>query len=96
MAQVVVIGSGIAGLFAALRLDKAGHEVTIITKQRPKDSSTNWAQGGIAGILDKTDGEGKQAHIADTLAAGDGLCNEEVVRLVVEEAGDRILSLIHI
>ena len=94
MAQVVVIGSGIAGLFAALRLDKAGHEVTIITKQRPKDSSTNWAQGGIAGILDKTDGEGKQAHIADTLAAGDGLCNEEVVRLVVEEAGDRIRDLL--
>ena len=90
MSRIVVIGSGIAGLFAALRLDEAGHDVVIITKQRPKDSSTNWAQGGIAGILDKTDGEGKDAHISDTLAAGDGLCDETVVRLVVEEAGDRI------
>ena len=78
MSRVVVIGSGIAGLFAALRLDNAGHEVVIITKQRPKDSSTNWAQGGIAGILDKTDGEGKEAHIADTLACGDGMCDEAV------------------
>ena len=96
MSRVVVIGSGIAGLFAALRLDNAGHEVVIITKQRPKDSSTNWAQGGIAGILDKTDGEGKEAHIADTLACGDGMCDEAVVRLVVEEAGDRIRDLLEV
>lgn len=96
MSRIVVIGSGIAGLFAALRLDEAGHEVVIITKQRPKDSSTNWAQGGIAGILDKTDGVGKDAHISDTLAAGDGLCNETVVRLVVEEAGDRIRDLLEV
>ena len=68
MSRIVVIGSGIAGLFAALRLDEAGHDVVIITKQRPKDSSTNWAQGGIAGILDKTDGMGKDAHISDTLS----------------------------
>ena len=92
----MVIGSGIAGLFAALRLDEAGHEVVVITKQRPKDSSTNWAQGGIAGILDKTDGEGKDAHISDTLEAGDGLCDESVVRLVVEEAGDRIRDLLEV
>ena len=96
MSRVVVIGSGIAGLFAALRLDNAGHDVVIITKQRPKDSSTNWAQGGIAGILDKTDGEGKEAHIADTLACGDGMCDEAVVRLVVEEAGDRIRDLLDV
>ena len=96
MSRVIIIGSGIAGLFAALRLDKAGHEVIIITKQRPEDSSTNWAQGGIAGILDKTDGEGMNAHINDTLSSGDGLCNEEVVRCVVEEAGDRIRDLLSI
>ncbi len=94
MSRIVIIGSGIAGLFAALRLDEAGHEVIIVTKQRPKDSSTNWAQGGIAGILDKTDGEGMEAHIADTLSCGDGLCNEEIVRCVVEEAGDRIRDLL--
>ena len=96
MSRVIIIGSGIAGLFAALRLDKAGHEVIIITKQRPTDSSTNWAQGGIAGILDKTDGEGMEAHIKDTLSCGDGLCNEEIVRCVVEEAGDRIRDLLSI
>mgnify|MGYP001254555758 FL=1 len=94
MSRVVIIGSGIAGLFAALKLEEAGHDVIIITKQRPEDSSTNWAQGGIAGILDKTDGKGMEAHIADTLSSGDGLCNEEIVRCVVEEAGDRIRDLL--
>ena len=96
MSKVIIIGSGIAGLFASLRLDEAGHEVIIITKQRPKDSSTNWAQGGIAGILDKTDGEGMKAHIKDTIACGDGLCNQEIVRCVVEDAGDRIRDLLSI
>ena len=96
MSRVIIIGSGIAGLFAALRLDEAGHEVIIVTKQRPEDSSTNWAQGGIAGILDKTDGDGMKSHIEDTLSCGDGLCNEEIVRCVVEEAGDRIRDLLSI
>ena len=96
MSRVVIIGSGIAGLFAALRLSDAGHSVIVITKQRPVDSSTNWAQGGIAAILDKTDGEGMDAHINDTILSGDGLCNEEIVRCVVEEAGDRIRDLLSI
>lgn len=94
MPKIVVIGSGIAGLFAALRLSEAGNQVTIITKERSVDSSTNWAQGGIAGILDKTDGEGKESHITDTLVAGDGLCDRTVVQCVVEEAGDRIRDLL--
>ncbi|HJL97915.1 MAG TPA: FAD-dependent oxidoreductase [Candidatus Poseidoniaceae archaeon] len=96
MARIVIIGSGIAGLFAALRLADAGHNVTVITKQRPVDSSTNWAQGGIAAILDKTDGLGLQSHITDTLASGDGLCDEEVVRRVIEESGARIHDLLNI
>tara|TARA_B100001142_G_scaffold313521_1_gene350073 strand:- start:336 stop:1967 length:1632 start_codon:yes stop_codon:yes gene_type:complete len=96
MARIVIIGSGIAGLFASLRLADAGHTVTVITKQRPVDSSTNWAQGGIAAILDKTDGVGLESHIADTLASGDGLCDEEVVRRVIEEAGARIHDLLNI
>ena len=90
----MVIGSGIAGLFAALKLSEKGHDITIITKERSVDSSTNWAQGGIAGILDKTNGEAMNSHIMDTLAAGDGLCDENVVRCVVEEAGDRIRDLL--
>ena len=94
MSKIVVIGSGIAGLFAALKLSEGGHDITIITKERSVDSSTNWAQGGIAGILDKTDGEAMNSHILDTLTAGDGLCDENVVRCVVEEAGDRIRDLL--
>ena len=96
MARIVIIGSGIAGLFAALRLADADHTVTVITKQRPIDSSTNWAQGGIAAILDKTDGVGLESHIEDTLASGDGLCDEEVVRRVIEESGARIHDLLNI
>lgn len=96
MARIVIIGSGIAGLFAALRLADSGHEVTVITKQRPIDSSTNWAQGGIAAILDKTDGEGLDSHIRDTLTSGDGMCDEEVVRSVIEESGARIHDLLNI
>ncbi|HIF45883.1 MAG TPA: L-aspartate oxidase [Candidatus Poseidoniales archaeon] len=96
MSRVVIIGSGIAGLFAALHLADAGKEVVVITKQRPEDSNTNWAQGGIAGIIDKTDGVGKQSHIDDTLASGDGICDPNVVKIVVEEAGDRIRDLLSI
>jgi L-aspartate oxidase len=94
MAHIVIIGSGIAGLFAASRLADAGHDVTVATKQRTKDSSTNWAQGGIAAILDKTNEEGKEAHVQDTLLSGDGQCDEAVVRSVIEEAGERIQDLI--
>ena len=60
MTRIAIIGSGIAGLFSALKLANSGHYITIITKQRVKDSSTNWAQGGIAGILDKTNNSGKR------------------------------------
>lgn len=96
MAHVVIIGSGIAGLFAASQLADAGHEVTVATKQRTKDSSTNWAQGGIAAILDKTNTEGMEAHVQDTLTSGDGECDEDVVRSIIAEAGERINDLIAI
>ena len=96
LAHVAIVGSGIAGLFAALRLGDAGHTVTVITKQRPTDSSTNWAQGGIAAILDKTDGIGLESHIKDTLESGDGLCDERVVRSIIEEASERIQDLLTI
>jgi len=96
MSDIAIIGSGIAGLFSALKLANAGHEVTVITKQRLKDSSTNWAQGGIAGILDKTDIGGKESHIEDTLKSGDGLCNESMVREVIEGAAECIFELVNI
>ena len=96
LAHIAIIGSGIAGLFAASKLADAGHRVTVITKKRPKDSSTNWAQGGIAAILDKTNREGMEAHVQDTLRCGDGACDETVVRSIIEEAGERIQDLIQI
>ena len=91
VAEVVVVGSGIAGLFIATRCARAGLDTVVITKKNLSDSSTNWAQGGIAAALDPDDIE---AHIADTIAAGGGLCDEEVVRFVVEEANDRIKDLV--
>ena len=96
MSDIAIIGSGIAGLFSALKLANAGHKVTVITKQRLKDSSTNWAQGGIAGILDKTDIGAKESHIEDTLKSGDGLCNESMVREVIEGAAECIFELVNI
>ena len=96
MAHVVIIGSGIAGLFTACKLADAGHEVTVVTKQRPKDSSTNWAQGGIAAILDKTNEDGMESHDQDTLKSGDDACDEDVVRSIISEAGERIVDLINI
>ena len=96
MAHIAIIGSGIAGLFAASQLADAGHDVTVITKKRPKDSSTNWAQGGVAAILDKTNVEGMESHVQDTLRSGDGVCDEAVVRSIISEAGDRIMDLIRI
>ena len=94
MSKVIVIGSGIAGLFSAIKLAEHDHEVHILTKQQPEDSSTNWAQGGIAAILDKTNRDGIEAHIHDTIICGNGMCDENIVRLVVEEAGDRIRDLL--
>ena len=92
--DVAVIGSGIAGLFLALRCFRAGLSVAIVTKKSPSTSSTNWAQGGIAGVLEVDDEEALEAHVRDTLASGGGLCDEGVVRSVVAEAAMRIRDLI--
>jgi L-aspartate oxidase len=77
----LVIGSGIAGLLYALRVADHG-PVAIVTKKQAVDSATNWAQGGIAAVLDPEDSF--EDHLRDTLAAGAGLCHEPVVRHVVE------------
>jgi L-aspartate oxidase len=87
----LVIGSGIAGLTFALKAARYG-KVTIITKSVIADSNTKYAQGGIAAVFSEPDNFEK--HIRDTLIAGDGICNEEVVRLVVQEAPARIQDLI--
>ncbi|HST64967.1 MAG TPA: L-aspartate oxidase [Mycobacteriales bacterium] len=90
--DVVVVGSGIAGLSAALHARAAGHAVTVVTKVNIEDGSTRWAQGGIAAALDPADSPA--AHRADTLEAGVGLCDEAAVTVLVEEGPGRVRELI--
>lgn len=87
----LVIGSGIAGLTFALKAARFG-KVTIVTKALLEDSNTKYAQGGIASVMYPPDNFEK--HIRDTMVAGDGFCNEAVVRMVVEEAPERIKDLV--
>jgi L-aspartate oxidase len=87
----LVIGSGIAGLSFALEAAEHGR-VTIVTKKSTAESATNYAQGGIAAVIDRDDSF--EAHVADTLDAGAGLCREEVVRFVVERGPGAVHRLI--
>ncbi|WP_456385008.1 L-aspartate oxidase [Desulfolithobacter sp.] len=90
-ADVLVVGSGVAGLSFALKV--AGRcQVTLITKKDRVDTATNLAQGGVAAVLSGRDST--ELHLADTLRSGDGLCNEDVVRLVVEEGPERVRELV--
>ena len=87
----IIIGSGIAGLYSALLAIEFGN-VLIITKGGIEDCNTRYAQGGIAAAIGQNDSA--EIHFKDTMAAGDGLCDEEAVRILVEEAPDRIADLI--
>jgi len=89
--DVLVIGGGIAGLRAAVEIP-SNYRTLVVTKDEIKESNSNYAQGGIAGVLDPEDRFDN--HIADTLAAGKGLCDPDVVAMVVREAPDRINELI--
>ncbi|PWJ03150.1 L-aspartate oxidase [Streptomyces sp. NWU49] len=91
-ADVVVVGSGVAGLTAALRCEAAGLATVVVTKARLDDGSTRWAQGGIAAALGE--GDTPEQHRDDTLVAGAGLCDEEAVRLLVTEGPDAVRRLI--
>lgn len=89
--DVLIIGGGIAGLRAALEIgDQA--ETLVVTKDLLAQSNSAYAQGGIAGVLDPLDDFAN--HLADTLAAGKGLCDRDIVDMVVREAPDRIQELI--
>jgi len=93
--DVLIIGAGVAGASTAIRLAQLRPDlkITMLTKTTNKESNTSWAQGGIAAVWDlETDDFEK--HIADTLDAGDGICDEEVVRIVVEEGRTRVEELI--
>lgn len=90
--DVIVVGSGIAGLSFALKVAAAGRSVALITKKTRAESNTNHAQGGICCVTGEDDDF--EAHVADTLAAGDGLCDERVTRAIVSVAPERIAELV--
>ncbi|MBW2107334.1 MAG: L-aspartate oxidase [Deltaproteobacteria bacterium] len=86
----LIIGSGIAGLSFALKVADAGR-VAIVTKKEAVETSTNYAQGGIASVLGRYDSF--DLHVQDTLAAGDGLCRQNVVEMVIRDGPSRIREL---
>src|ERR687883_1295312 len=92
-ADVVVVGSGIAGLTAALRLRDAGvGTVRVVTKEHLSAGSTQWAQGGIAAALGP--GDTPEQHLRDTLVAGAGICDVDAVRALVTEGPAAVRELI--
>ena len=88
--DILIIGSGLAGLTAALRLAPT-HRVAILTKRAMADGSSGWAQGGIAAVL--AEGDSFESHIDDTLVAGAGLSDLPATRFVVEHAPQTIAWL---
>ena len=93
MSEIVVVGSGVAGLVAALELS-GQHQVTLVTKARLAESNTRYAQGGIAAVMFEDDTVA--GHIRDTLEAGAGLCDREAVEVLCKEGPARIRDLIAI
>ncbi len=92
----LVIGSGIAGLTYALKVaqDCPDKIITVLTKTVSEETNTKYAQGGVAGVTD-FDKDSFEKHIEDTLISGDGLCNPEVVEIVVKEGVERIKEIIN-
>ena len=88
----VVVGSGLAGLFYAILAARGGARVVMVTKKEAADSNTRWAQGGLAAALGASDSPA--AHVRDTLEAGAGLCDPEVVETVVREGPGRVEDLV--
>ncbi|MDN5961346.1 MAG: FAD-dependent oxidoreductase, partial [Propionibacterium sp.] len=93
-ATVVVVGSGAAGLMAAVELAGAGVDTMVLSRGRVTDSSTDWAQGGLAAVW--SDQDSPDLHVSDTLTAGAGLCAEDSVRILVNEAPAALRRLIEL
>lgn len=87
----LILGSGIAGLSYALKVAEKG-KVALVTKSNEEESNTKYAQGGIAAVMHAPDSY--QKHIQDTLICGDGLCDEEVVKMVITESTESINELV--
>ena len=92
--QVLILGTGIAGLSAALKFAAQGAEVTVICKADRAEGATRYAQGGIASVWSKQDSW--EEHLRDTLNAGAGLCNERIAGICVREGPDRVRELIEL
>ena len=94
--DLLVIGSGVSGLSAAVRASSAHRlRVGVITKGQLHQATTRWAQGGVAAVLGGTqDSDSTDLHLADTLSAGAGLCDIEAVRVLVDEGPRRVSDLI--
>ena len=90
--DVIVVGSGIAGLSFALQVAKVGYRVAIITKKNSAESNTNYAQGGIAAVTSQ--GDDLDMHVSDTLVSGDGLCDETAVREILKDGAACIDQLV--
>jgi len=92
--DLVIVGSGIAGLSFALKVAQAGFRVAIFTKKDKAESNTNYAQGGIAAVTSA--GDDLDKHVKDTLEAGDGLCDPQVVHEILRDGPERIKDLIEL
>lgn len=92
--DVVIVGSGIAGLSLALYARTLGHRVMVVTKAKVEHGSTQWAQGGIAAALDEDDSP--DDHLRDTLIAGAGLCDEDAVRVLVTHGPGAVRRLVEL
>lgn len=91
-ADVIVVGSGIAGLATAMHARRAGHRVLLVTKAKVDEGSTRWAQGGIAAALAEDDSPAE--HLADTMVAGAGLCDPDAVRVLAYEGPAAVRRLV--
>ena len=93
--DILVLGSGIAGLTFAIKTARRypDRRILVLTKTNEGESNTRYAQGGVAAVWDP-ENDDTEKHIADTLDAGDGLCKEDIVRIVVEEGPERVREII--
>ncbi|MGQ0841021.1 L-aspartate oxidase [Actinokineospora sp.] len=94
-ADLVVVGTGVAGLTAALRAHSLGLRVLVVTKGSAEDGNTRWAQGGVAVVLpgEHDEGDSVERHVADTLVAGAGLCDEAAVRAIIADGPAAVTRL---
>ncbi len=92
-ADLVVVGTGVAGLTAAIEANLLGLRVVVVTKDTADAGSTRWAQGGVAVVVGDVPGDSVEAHIADTVAAGAGLCDEAAVAAILRDGPAAVARL---